>query len=99
GKDETALAYVKLSLAEHLLNFADEPPQIVWLGDGAAGAPLPYFREMRVERAVNITPCMRRLTLSGSNLARFSAGGLHVRLLIPRDRDAKPVWPVMGADG
>ncbi|MGC4026614.1 MAG: siderophore-interacting protein [Mesorhizobium sp.] len=99
GKDEVALAFVKLALAENLLTFADESPQIVWHGDGAEGAPLPYFREMRVERVANITPNMRRVTFSGDNLVRFATGGLHVRLLIPRDAANKPVWPVMGADG
>jgi len=99
GKDEVALAFVKLALAENLLTFTEGAPQIVWHGDGAEGRLLPYFREMRVERVVDLTPRMRRVTLSGENLARFAAGGLHVRLLIPRDPANKPVWPVMGADG
>ncbi|MGI6854394.1 DUF2218 domain-containing protein [Mesorhizobium sp. 1B3] len=99
GKDEVALAYVKLALAEHVLNFADGSPAIVWQGDGAAGAPLPYFREMRVKSATSLTPLMRRLTLQGEDLHRFHSGGLHVRLLIPKDRSAPPSWPVMGEDG
>lgn len=99
GNDETALAYVKLSIAEHLLHFASaESPAIVWRGDGAAGQPLPYFREMRVVRTASVTPCMRRLTLAGSDLGRFATGGLHVRLLLPRD-GAVPAWPVTGEDG
>ncbi|TIU56428.1 MAG: DUF2218 domain-containing protein, partial [Mesorhizobium sp.] len=33
GRDETSLAYVKLSIAEHLLHFASaEKPNIVWQG-------------------------------------------------------------------
>ncbi len=99
GKDEVALAYVKLAMAEHLLNLADSAPTIVWYGDGAAGAPLPYFREMRVKRIADVTPHMRRLTLTGENLTRFAEGGLHVRLLLPRDRSVEPQWPVMGEDG
>ncbi|RWN33607.1 siderophore-interacting protein [Mesorhizobium sp.] len=99
GKDETSLAYVKLSIAEHLLHFAAaESPSIVWQGDGAAGQPLPYFREMRVVRTADVTPHMRRLTLAGSDLGRFATGGLHVRLLLPRD-GAAPAWPVTGVDG
>src|SRR5690606_34988140 len=47
GKDEAALAYVKLAMAEHLLDLSHEAPSIVWQGDGMAGTPLPYFREMR----------------------------------------------------
>jgi NADPH-dependent ferric siderophore reductase len=100
GRDETALAYVKLALAEHLLNFAiDEQPEIIWTGDGAAGSPLPYFREMRVVRIADVTPHMRRITLAGNDLRRFASGGLHVRLLLPRHRDAPPAWPTTGADG
>lgn len=99
GKDEAALAYVKLALAEHLLNFAEASPEIVWRGDGEAGSPLPYFREMTVLTNMVLTPHTRRLTLHGENLARFASGGLHVRLLLPRDKSAPPQWPVMGADG
>lgn len=100
GKDEVALAYVKLAVAEHLLRFAiDECPQLVWAGDGSAGAPLPYFREMRVVRVSDVTPHMRRLTLKGENLHRFATGGLHVRLLFPKNRRTQPQWPVTGADG
>jgi len=100
GKDEVALAYVKLALAEHLLNFAiGERPEIVWHGDGMAGSPLPYFREMRVVRTAQVTPRMRRVTLAGDDLRRFATGGLHVRLLFPKHRDAPPVWPTQGADG
>ena len=100
GTDDTALAYVKLAVAEHLLHFAAaERPRIVWQGDGEAGTPLPYFREMRIVRAGNVTPHMRRLTLAGDNLTRFGSGGLHVRLLLPKDRQAAPCWPVTGEDG
>ncbi len=99
GKDETALAYVKLAMAEHLLNLSDEAPSIVWHGDGMAGAPLPYFREMRVKRVQNLTPHMRRITLAGSDLGRFATGGMHVRLLLPTDRSGPAQWPVTGEDG
>lgn len=100
GKDDTSLAYVKLAIAENLLHFAAaEKPRIAWQGDGAAGSPLPYFREMQVVRAVDVTPHMRRLTLAGDDLGRFASGGLHVRLLIPKFRDVRPAWPVTGEDG
>jgi NADPH-dependent ferric siderophore reductase len=100
GEDDTALAYVKLAVAEHLLHFAAaDKPTIRWQGDGVAGQPLPYFREMRVVRTVDVTPHVRRLTLAGNDLRRFASGGIHVRLLLPRSKEAPPAWPVTGEDG
>lgn len=99
SSDETGLAFVKLSLAEHLVRLAGpHRPSIVWQGHGAAGSPLPYFREMTVTRTQDVTSRLRRITLSGSDLARFATGGLHVRLLFPQDT-SRPAWPVTGADG
>lgn len=101
AEDETSLAFVKLSLAEHLLHFAGEPkPDIRWTGDGKSGGTLPYFREMRVASSRRITPRMQRVTLTGEDLQRFGEqGGLHLRLLIPPKGIAAPKWPVMGEDG
>ncbi|PRD41077.1 phage tail protein [Phyllobacterium phragmitis] len=100
GEDDTGLAYMKHSMAEHVLEFADgETPRIVWIGDGAAGAPLPYFREMRVVSARNVTPHMRRVRLRGRNLERFARGGLHIRLFFPPKGVTTPQWPVTGEDG
>ncbi|MGB3388108.1 MAG: siderophore-interacting protein [Pseudaminobacter sp.] len=99
--DATGLAYVKLALAEHILSFAaTEQPRIRWTGDGAAGSRLPYFRQMRVEAVRSLTPHMRRITLQGEELERFTHGGLHVRLLFPAEGTAgSRWWPVMGEDG
>ncbi|KXF77456.1 phage tail protein [Paramesorhizobium deserti] len=100
GEDDTGLAYMKHAVAEHILEFADgQQPKIVWVGDGVAGAPLPYFREMRVVSAHNMTPHMRRVRLKGRNLGRFAYGGLHIRLLFPPKGVAEPQWPVTGEDG
>ncbi|MFD1198512.1 DUF2218 domain-containing protein [Brucella gallinifaecis] len=100
--DDTGLAYMKLSIASHLLEFFDKnktPPKISWVGDGAAGELLPYFREMKVVSVSNVTPHMRRVRLQGENLQRFSQHGLHIRLLFAPPTLAKPQWPIMGEDG
>jgi NADPH-dependent ferric siderophore reductase len=100
--DETGLAYMKYSIAEHVLEFLDKgspTPKIIWQGDGAAGLPLPYFREMQVMAVSNVTPHMRRVRLKGDNLLRFSHTGLHIRLLFPPKALAQPEWPVTGEDG
>lgn len=98
--DPTSLAYLQWGVAERVSGFVSgTTPEIVWEGGTRPGAPLPYFRQMRVLRARQITPRMRRVTLFGNDLERFGHGGLHVRLLLPPERGIKPVWPVMGADG
>jgi NADPH-dependent ferric siderophore reductase len=89
-----------MAMANHLLTRAGSPaPHVVWRGDVEAGSPLPYFREMRVVRRHLVTPHMQRLTLTGTNLARFATNGLHVRLHIPRRGSLPAPWPVMGEDG
>lgn len=100
ASDETSLAFLQWGVTEHVGEFASGPaPEVVWQGGIRAGAPLPYFREMRVVRAVQVTPRMRRLTLAGDDLLRFSYGGLHMRLLLAPKKGVTPVWPVMAADG
>ncbi len=98
--DATGLSFLRLMMAEHILAFAGEQtPAIRWSGDGKAGEPLPYFREMRVVSVASVTPLMRRIVLAGPDLARFTTGGLHVRLLFPPPGIAVPQWPVNGEDG
>lgn len=98
--DDSSLALLQWSVAEHVLEYAPQDrPDIVWTGGTRAGLPLPYFREMQVVRAQQVTPLLRRLTLSGHDLARFAHDGLHVRLLLPAKAGQRPVWPVMASDG
>ncbi|GGE14112.1 NADPH-dependent ferric siderophore reductase [Aureimonas endophytica] len=97
--DETSLAYMKMAVAEHVIEFARPAPSIAWTGDGCEARVPPFFREMRVAAARQVTPHMRRVTLVGSDLDRFAHGGLHLRLLLPpKDRPA-PKWPELGPDG
>jgi NADPH-dependent ferric siderophore reductase len=98
--DDTSLAFLQWSVAEHVVGLASgETPDIVWHGGTMAGAPLPYFRELTVVRAVQVTPKLRRVTLKGHDLARFARDGLHIRLLLAPRPGVTPVWPVMAADG
>ncbi|MCM2504631.1 siderophore-interacting protein [Aureimonas altamirensis] len=99
SRDETGLAYVKMGVTSHVLEFASQPaPTVRWQGDGVSGVQPPFFRVMQVVSSRRITPHMQRLTLSGQDIGRFAAGGLHIRLVFP-PRGRVPVWPVMGEDG
>ncbi|MFC5068153.1 DUF2218 domain-containing protein [Flaviflagellibacter deserti] len=97
--NEGALFIVKSSIAEHIFMFADdEAIDLFWTGDRSDARDIPYFREVVVRGACNVTPRMRRITLACADTRHYETGGMHVGVLIPpRDRD--PVWPWLGADG
>ncbi len=88
----TALSLGKMAMAEALADLMGaDAPAFVWSGADAGARALPFFREMEVVRAWNITPLMRRVVLRG-DAAHFSGPGLHVRVLIP-PKGRAPVWP------
>lgn len=94
------LAYTKQIMAGHLVDHLNgHRPRFAWTGDGAGATRFPNLHEMTVERIVDLTPHMRRITLSGPGLERYVTGGLHVKLFIPPAGISKPEWPVPGQDG
>jgi NADPH-dependent ferric siderophore reductase len=96
--NESSLFVVKSSVAEHLVEFAEgETITLGWQGDAAGETRIPYFREVVVRGARDITPAMRRVTLACDDPGHFTSGGLHVRVLIP-PRGRAPVWPSVGPD-
>jgi NADPH-dependent ferric siderophore reductase len=98
--DEVALSRMKSLAAGHLIEFVDgERPRFAWTGDGADATAFPNFREMTVERIIDVTPHMRRITLSGKDLERYVTHGQHLKLFVPPEGIAKPEWPVPGEDG
>ena len=99
ASDETSLAYMKYGIVHHLHEFSPgKAPVVRWQGHGEAGVPPPYFREMTVVSATDLTPAMRRIVLHHADIGRFARDGIHVRLLFqPKGRT--PVWPVQGEDG
>ncbi|WP_159718681.1 siderophore-interacting protein [Geminicoccus flavidas] len=98
GHSDTALSVMKMVLAEHLVELADDAvPDFTWTGHDASRHDLPYFRAMIVAGAEQVTPHMRRLFLQG-DLYGLDQDGLHVRLLIP-PKGRRPVWPHARADG
>jgi NADPH-dependent ferric siderophore reductase len=89
---------VRSMVAEHLFELsAGNRFDLTW-ADGPQAAIVPDFRETTVVRAENITPHVRRITVSTEDAKHFLDGGLHVRLLIP-PKDRAPVWPHTEPDG
>jgi len=97
SRDDAGLAYIKMIMADHVLDFIGPGLTLHWTGAGAAGSPLPFFRAMTVT-TVRAVGRFRRLTLAGDDLGRFAEGGLHVRLLLPPE-GVRQRWPVTGDDG
>ncbi len=96
--NEGALFIVKSSIAEHIFMFAeDEAIDLFWTGDRADARDIPYFREVVVRSAHNVTPRMRRVTVACPDTHNYETGGMHVGVLIPPSGRA-PVWPYLGAD-
>ena len=55
--DETGLAYIKMGVTSHVLEFAPQPaPTVRWQGDGVSGVQPPFFRVMQVVSSRRITP-------------------------------------------
>lgn len=98
--DLAKLAFVKANIAGHLMEFAPWPgPDIVWTGDGNDLTTPPSFREMAVVKARNITPHMRRVTLTCEDPQRYCVDNdYHVNMLFPPEGIA-PEWPYLGRDG
>ncbi|MCJ8052890.1 siderophore-interacting protein [Shinella curvata] len=99
--DLEGLYLARMSVASHILEFAgDDPPVIEWTGDGGEIARPPNFQILDVVGCRMLTPHMRRLTLSGEDVARFAGlEALHLNLMIQRPEAGEPQWPHVGANG
>ncbi|WP_110669753.1 siderophore-interacting protein [Salinicola halophilus] len=90
------------AVIEHYVTLfaGDNALPLHWHGDVVAAPTFANFREMRVTRVEDISPSMRRLTLTGEDLARFDhPEEWHVRLHLPPEGLAEPQWPRPTAAG
>lgn len=99
--DLQSLYFIKMGIASHLIEFAgDETLEIAWTGDGTELAAPPNFDVLEVVAVRDVTPHMRRITLAGSNLARFDTlQALHLRVIIQHPDAVAPQWPGVGSNG
>lgn len=93
--------FTRMALTSHILEFAQhEVPAIEWKGDGEDIARPPNFQIMEVVSCHFITPHMRRLTLHGADISRFSPmDALHLNILIQHPDCTEPQWPTVGNNG
>ena len=100
ARTEQGLSALKFMLSLRLEKAAEaEKPDLAWTGHGCDLTALPGLREMRVKRIIQVTPLIRRITLAGHDLERFTRDGIHIRLLIPPAGLDKPEWPRPARNG
>jgi len=100
ARTEQGLSVLKFLLGAQIEEAASaEKAEVVWTGHGCDIEVLPSLREMTVLRVADITPHVRRITLTGKDLKRFEGESLHVRLLFPPEGVNPPEWPKPGKNG
>lgn len=80
---------------------ASSPANTIQAAPARRVRPKPQYRAVSISRVKNITPHMRRITVTGPELAGFSTQGVagHVRVLLPAPGQDTPALPVWGPDG
>lgn len=100
AQEERYLSTVKFLIVTRFEEIAREAAaSVIWQGDGCDATTVPGFRELRLVKWNDVTPSVRRLTFSGSDLSVYDSGSMHVSLLFPPEGLAKPEWPRPGPDG
>lgn len=92
---------MRSTIASHILEHAGAPAMALeWTGDGCELTRPPNFQILTVAEVRQVTPRMRRLTLKGSDVARFAPmDHLHLKILVQHPDCREPQWPSVGPDG
>jgi NADPH-dependent ferric siderophore reductase len=99
--DLEGLYFARMTVASHILEFAgSDAPDITWTGDGSGIVRPPNFQILTAVSCRDLTPHMRRLTLSGEDVGRFAGlDALHLNLMIQRPEATGAQWPQVGTNG
>ena len=77
SRDQTGLAYMKMGVTSHVLEFAPQPaPTVRWQGDGVSGVQPPFFRVMQVVSSRRITPPRRAPRTSPGRVMPLGAASM-----------------------
>ncbi|MEO9340931.1 siderophore-interacting protein [Mesorhizobium sp. SB112] len=95
------LYFLRLTVASHIVEFAEgQTPEILWTGDGGDFIRPPNFQILEVVACRDVTSHMRRITLSGEDVARFATmNALHLNILVQHPELTAPQWPSVGENG
>ncbi|MEO1143568.1 MAG: siderophore-interacting protein, partial [Pseudomonadota bacterium] len=94
------LTFIRDEIVEHLEEF---DPQAIkdlrWTGGIKIGELPSNFRILRATKRREIFPGLIRVTLEGIDVQALTKDGIHIRLMMPKERGRKPVWPVVAENG
>lgn len=59
------------------------------------------IRQLQIKRITELSPFMRRITLTGDDLPGFVSASFddHIKLLVPQQKGEVPVMPTLGDKG
>lgn len=101
---QNMLFFLKEAAASHVAEIdAVAGASIRWSDDAdsgveAGGRPL-NFRELSLVESQDVLSNMVRATLTGDDIADLGVDGLHVKLMLPVNRQERPIWPTVAANG
>ncbi|WP_299506447.1 MFS transporter [uncultured Roseobacter sp.] len=94
------LVFIREEIIEQLEKFdPDALPSLKWAGGLKVGEMPSNFRILRARRRREIHPGLIRVTLEGICVEAMTKDGIHIRLMMPEDRNRSPVWPVINENG
>ncbi|WP_413206856.1 DUF2218 domain-containing protein [Rhodospirillum sp. A1_3_36] len=85
-----------------LIDFVTRPEnlEITWTGDAPGAMPPADLRVLTVRHIRQLTPRMRRISFTGSDLARYATPDqIHCRLLFQDKGTTTPQWPQLDDNG
>jgi len=97
---ENFLVFIREEIIEHLEEITPEAiDSLRWTGGIKVGELPSNFRVLRACRRAQVYPGLIRVTLEGIDVEALTKDGIHMRLMMPRERGRKPVWPVINENG
>ncbi|MEM6907837.1 MAG: MFS transporter [Pseudomonadota bacterium] len=97
---ENYLIFIREEVIDFLEEFyPDEFQTMRWTGGFKAGEMPSNFRVLRAVRRQKIHPGLIRVTLQGIDVEAMIKDGIHIRIMMPEQREREPVWPIVNESG
>ncbi|MEO0329496.1 MAG: MFS transporter [Pseudomonadota bacterium] len=97
---ENYLVFIREEIIEHMEEFdPNGVKNLRWTGSVKAGEIPSNFRILRAKARREIFPGLVRVTLHGTDVQALAKDGIHMRLMMPKERGLSPKWPLIAENG